>query len=51
MRNSVVLPAPFGPTRPTFSPLVRAAEASTKRSWWPFCLEMLSRRIMEMKKV
>src|SRR5215471_16443487 len=46
IRNSVVLPAPFGPTRPTFSPLLSAAEASMKRSWWPFCLLMLSRRIM-----
>src|SRR5436190_6321347 len=46
IRNSVVLPAPLGPTRPTFSPLLSAAEASMKRSWWPFCLLMLSRRIM-----
>ena len=46
IRNSVVLPAPLGPTRPTFSPFWSAAEASMKRIWWPFCLEMLSRRIM-----
>src|SRR4051812_2195804 len=46
MRNSVVLPEPLGPTRPTFSPRCSAAEASMNRRWWPFCLEMLSRRIM-----
>src|SRR5262245_4834812 len=46
MRSSVVLPAPLGPTRPIFSPLLRAAAASMKRIWWPFCLLMLSRRIM-----
>src|SRR5665213_2907427 len=46
IRNSVVLPDPFGPTRPTFSPLWSAADASMKRIWWPFCLLMLSRRIM-----
>src|SRR6185369_7712468 len=47
MRNSVVLPAPLGPTRPTFSPLLSAPDASIKRRWWPFCLLMLSRRIMK----
>src|SRR5438132_14064444 len=47
IRNSVVLPDPLGPTRPTFSPFRSAAEASMKRSWWPFCLLMLSRRIMD----
>ena len=31
MRKSVVLPAPLGPTRPTFSPFHSAAEASMKR--------------------
>src|SRR4030081_61953 len=46
IRNSVVLPAPLGPTRPTFSPFWSAAEASMKSIWWPFCLLMLSRRIM-----
>src|SRR4051812_32594450 len=46
IRNSVVLPDPLGPTSPTFSPLCSAAEASMKSRWWPFCLEMLSRRIM-----
>src|SRR4051812_31051852 len=46
MRNSVVLPAPFGPTSPTFSPFWMPIEASMNRIWWPFCLEMLSRRIM-----
>src|SRR5882757_4465585 len=46
IRNSVVLPAPFGPTRPIFSPFWRAAEASMKRIWWPTCLLTLSRRIM-----
>src|SRR4051812_8872052 len=46
IRNSVVLPAPLGPTRPTFSPFWRVADASIKRIWWPICLLMLSRRIM-----
>src|SRR3954465_11184754 len=46
IRNSVVFPAPFGPTRPIFSPLLRAAEASMNRIWWPACLLTLSRRIM-----
>src|SRR5437016_12256161 len=46
IRNSVVLPDPLGPTRPTFSPFWSAAEASMKRIWWPFCLLMLSRRII-----
>ena len=31
IRNRVDLPAPFGPTSPTFSPLLSCAEASTKR--------------------
>src|ERR1700740_2623023 len=47
MRNRVVLPEPLGPTRPIFSPRWSAAEASMKRRWWPFCLLMLSRRIMD----
>src|ERR1041384_3925271 len=45
-RNSVVLPEPFGPTRPTLSPFCSAADASMKTIWWPFCLLMVSRRIM-----
>src|SRR5882724_10409249 len=49
IRNSVVLPDPLGPTRPIFSPFWSAAEASMKRIWWPFCLEILSRRIMSMR--
>jgi hypothetical protein len=49
MRNSVVLPAPFGPTRPIFSPRCNAAEASMNRSCWPFCLLMLSRRIIGVR--
>jgi hypothetical protein len=46
MRKSVVLPAPLGPTRPTFSPLASAADASTNSRCWPFCLDMLSNRII-----
>src|SRR4051794_24430476 len=46
IRNSVVLPAPFGPTSPIFSPLLSAADASMNRIWWPACLLTLSRRIM-----
>src|SRR3954453_11039939 len=51
IRNSVVLPAPFGPTSPIFSPLWRAADASMKRIWWPTCLLTLSRRIMRSQEV
>ena len=46
MRNSVVLPAPLGPTRPTFSPRCIAADASMKTICLPFCLPIFSRRIM-----
>src|SRR6478735_11029533 len=49
IRNSVVLPAPFGPTSPIFSPLRRPAEASMNRIWWPTCLLTLSRRIMSAR--
>ena len=38
MRKSVVLPAPLGPTRPTFSPGLIWNEASTKRICRPYCL-------------
>ena len=45
-RKSVVLPAPFGPTSPTFSPGLSWNEASTKRSWRPYCLLMRANEIM-----
>src|SRR5687767_7378909 len=45
MRKIVDLPAPFGPTRPTFSPRNRLMEASKKRICLPCCLETESRRI------
>ena len=35
----VLLPDPFGPTRPTFSPRKRLIEASRKRIWPPYCFE------------
>src|SRR6185295_7052653 len=38
MRNSVVLPAPLGPTRPTFSPGLSWKEASTNSTCRPYCL-------------
>ena len=44
-RKMVVLPEPFGPTSPTFSPRLIDADASRKRIWWPCCLLMESRRI------
>src|SRR3954447_8008172 len=44
-RKIVVLPEPFGPTRPTFSPRLIAAEASMKRICLPCCLPMPSSRI------
>ena len=46
MRKSVVLPAPFGPTRPTFSPGLSWKEASTKRTCRPYCLLMRAKEIM-----
>ncbi len=44
MRKSVVLPEPLGPTRPTFSLGFSWNEASTKRTWRPYCLLMLRER-------
>src|SRR5262247_2155612 len=46
IRNTVVLPAPFGPTSPAFSPGLSWNEASTNRIWRPYCLETLVRAIM-----
>src|SRR5215471_16892975 len=46
MRKTVVLPAPFGPTSPIFSPGLSWNEASTNRIWLPYCLETLVRAIM-----
>src|SRR3990172_8425719 len=45
-RNKVVLPDPFGPTRPTVSPGLSWKEASTKRSCRPYCLLTRVREIM-----
>ena len=44
IRNSVVLPEPLGPTRPTFSPGLSWKEASTKRTCLPYCLLTLGER-------
>ena len=38
IRKMVDFPAPFGPTKPIFSPRKDAAEASTNRIWGPCCL-------------
>src|SRR5437868_14456530 len=46
MRNSVVLPEPFGPTRPTFSPGFNWKEASTKTNCLPYCLLIFEKEIM-----
>src|SRR5262249_7897133 len=46
MRKSVVLPAPFGPTKPTFSPGFNWKEASTKTNCLPYCLLMFERAII-----
>src|SRR5262245_57743683 len=46
MRNTVALPAPFGPPRPAFSPGLSWNEPSTNRIWRPYCLETLVRAIM-----
>src|ERR1700742_4849135 len=49
-RKMVDLPAPLGPTSPTFSPRWIAAEASTKRICGPCCLEIWSRRITSIAR-
>ncbi len=46
MRKIVVLPAPLGPTRPTFSPGFNWNEASTKSTCLPYCLLMFENEIM-----
>ena len=46
MRKSVVLPEPFGPTSPTFSPGLSWNDASTNRTWRPYCLLMPENAIM-----
>src|SRR5215213_2617268 len=51
MRKSVVLPAPFGPTRPTFSPGLSWNEASTKRTCLPYCLLTRAKEIIGAGKV
>src|ERR1043165_7612642 len=38
MRKSVVLPAPLGPTSPTFSPGLNWKDASTNSTCRPYCL-------------
>src|SRR5580658_5763039 len=47
MRKSVVLPAPLGPTRPTFSPGFNWKDASTKINCLPYCLLILEKEIIE----
>src|SRR6266853_6599924 len=46
IRNSVVLPEPFGPTRPTFSPGLSWKDASTNRTCRPYCLLMWENEII-----
>src|SRR5258705_4195321 len=46
IRNSVVLPAPLGPTRPTFSPGLSWKDASTKSTCRPYCLLTREKEIM-----
>ena len=50
MRNRVVLPAPFGPTSPTFSPGLSWNEASTNRICRPYCLLMCEREIIAVQR-
>src|SRR4051794_8776930 len=47
MRKSVVLPDPFGPTSPTFSPGLSWNDASTKSTCLPYCLLTLVNEIMK----
>src|SRR5215469_10931431 len=46
IRKSVVLPAPLGPTSPTFSPGFNWNEASTKSNCLPYCLLMFEKEII-----
>src|SRR5713226_2993637 len=46
IRNKVVLPDPFGPTRPTLSPGLSWKDASTNRTCRPYCLLMRENAIM-----
>jgi hypothetical protein len=50
-RKTVVLPAPFGPTRPIFSPRFTAADASRNRICAPWRFETASMRIRELGAV
>ena len=45
MRKRVVLPEPFGPTRPTFWPGLSWKEASTNSTCRPCCLLTLEKEI------
>ena len=47
IRKTVVLPAPFGPTSPAFSPGFNWNEASTKRICLPYCLLTFANEIMK----
>src|SRR5512133_4025265 len=49
MRKSVDLPAPFGPTRPTFSPGLSWKSASMNRTCLPYCLLTLENEIMGIR--
>src|SRR5882757_4031309 len=49
MRKSVVFPAPFGPTSPTFSPGLSWNDASTKTSCLPYCLLILEKEIIQFQ--
>src|SRR6516225_2799288 len=49
IRNNVVLPAPFGPTSPTFSPGLSWNEASTNSSCLPYCLLILENEIIRFQ--
>src|SRR3954469_24934302 len=50
-RNRVVLPAPLGPTRPTFSPGLSWKEASMKRTWRPYCLPRWEKEIKTLQAI
>ena len=46
IRKSVDLPAPLGPTRPTFSPGLSWKSASMKSTCRPYCLLTLENEII-----
>src|SRR5688572_33350228 len=50
-RHTVLLPAPFGPTSPTFSPALIWNEASTNRICPPYCFVTFEKAITRARLI